>query len=575
MIDIDAYLPIEALEDRDARVRGRVIIGTTFILGPAGVLMAAMYLFTLQRFGLALAVYILTVVAAIFGAAITVRKGSVSLETQGKLNLLGLMLTIGGAMTLTGGQHSLGLSWLAILPVLAIAQGTSRTAFWPSVLVIGVVGIFVAAEMAGVPAPNLTKPSASAAVKPLLVFGVGLVVLVGLTRILDKSASAALERADDALQEVRSVMSAMSDTAQQLERSAQHLSGTAKDLANDAGALADTTRDAYEDVGQMAAGLQTIASNAEVGKGDVQEVAAATKRISSSVGGVAGGASDVSGTVTNVASAVEELRSSFEEMSRGVQDVAGAASRSAEESAEARNQMEQLQASAKAVVAAVQIIDRIADRTKLLALNATIEASSAGEAGRGFNVVATEVKALAKQTGEATQEIAEVVSAMTSATQDAVERIHRVSEGIRDVGNHAENIAVSVEAQASTTAAIAEDIAHGAQAADQVSTSIGGVSDGVQHAAQRAGGVACSVEEISSATQTLAEASGVLNGRLGEIAELVDQTSARAAGLSSAVEDLRTLSRGLTERTRVPRTEDEPAHHEARSVEPSTLVPAA
>jgi len=171
-------------------------------------------------------------------------------------------------------------------------------------------------------------------------------------------------------------------------------------------------------------------------------------------------------------------------------------------------------------------------------------------------VVANEVKELAAQTVRATAEIAEVVSAMSGATQDAVARILQVSEGIEAVGQHAKTMAVGVEAQVTTAAAIAEDITRSARAADQVSASIAQVSDGTELTAHRAVGVANSVQEIDEATHGLATSSKQLDDRLGQIAGLVEQTSARAAALSSSVEELRTLSRGLSERARQDAPED-------------------
>lgn len=89
----------------------------------------------------------------------------------------------------------------------------------------------------------------------------------------------------------------------------------------------------------------------------------------------------------------------------------------------------------------VSVIDDIAAQTNLLALNATIEAASAGEAGRGFAVVANEVKELAKQTSEATNEIARKIEEIQTNTADAVSAIQEIVGSITDVGEEVQSTA--------------------------------------------------------------------------------------------------------------------------------------
>jgi methyl-accepting chemotaxis protein len=133
-----------------------------------------------------------------------------------------------------------------------------------------------------------------------------------------------------------------------------------------------------------------------------------------------------------------------------------------------RATIEALNHEVERIGAVADMIGEIAAKTNLLALNATIEAARAGNAGKGFAVVASEVKALASQTARSTQEIAQHIGHVRSATGASVAAVARIEQTIGEVNAIAGSIAAAVERQGAATAEIARNVAETATAANEM-----------------------------------------------------------------------------------------------------------
>ncbi len=218
---------------------------------------------------------------------------------------------------------------------------------------------------------------------------------------------------------------------------------------------------------------------------------------------VASAANEADSNVQTVAAATEELSASSGEIARQISSVAEKSSRASGEAMRTSEQVKDLNSLADSIGDVIGAIKEIAEQTNLLALNATIEAARAGEAGKGFAVVADEVKKLATETASKTVEIDERVGKIQSAIRATVDAVGRIINDVRDIDHSTATVASAVEEQNAATAEIGRNVAEASSGTQQVAQNIISVQRSAEETGESAGNLNVAANELAEIAENL------------------------------------------------------------------------
>ncbi len=207
------------------------------------------------------------------------------------------------------------------------------------------------------------------------------------------------------------------------------------------------------------------------------------------------------------------VSASVSDLSKSILSIAATANQQAELGVAARGASETgeevIRALAERAVnidAFVGLIQGVASQTNMLALNATIEAARAGDAGRGFGVVAAEVKALASQAHDATGQITEIVSGISSGAAQADDAIGQVSRAMAELEQAATKMRATIGDQSSVATLIEQSAVDSAAGATQIAQRIGEVARAAGEAVQFSDEIQASATGLTKIAQGLKSA---------------------------------------------------------------------
>ncbi len=271
---------------------------------------------------------------------------------------------------------------------------------------------------------------------------------------------------------------------------------------------------------------QQMLKSSENSADNAQSVAGATEAMSATMNSVAAAGEEASVNIHSLSDVASQLNDTIGDIARNTKRAGTIVDKAVDLVASSSEKVDALGLAAESIGEVTEVISTVSEKTDLLALNATIEAARAGEAGKGFAVVANEIKTLANQTADSTQEIRQKINDIQNSTDSTVAEIKQITDVIAEVNDIVSSISSAVDEQARSTGEIAENVGQAALGIDEV---------------------ARNVAQSSTAATEIA-------GDIGQVSQAAGDFAANSSQINSNAEDLSQIANGLRDMLAMFRT---------------------